>query len=70
VPKAGASLTERELEVAILVAEGLTNSEIGLRLSLAPGTVANHIGHILTRLRLRKRAQVAAWAVRQGYCDL
>jgi DNA-binding NarL/FixJ family response regulator len=62
----GSSANTRELEVAALVAEGLTNAEIAQRLALTRGTVGNHIGHILRALGVRNRAQVAAWAVQQG----
>jgi DNA-binding NarL/FixJ family response regulator len=59
-------LTPREREVAALIAEGLTNAEIAERLTLPPGTVSNHLGHILRALGVRNRAQVAVWAVEQG----
>jgi DNA-binding CsgD family transcriptional regulator len=53
-------LTPRQREVATLIANGLTNMEIAERLVLTPGTVANHIEHILRRLGYRSRSQVAA----------
>ncbi len=59
-------LTRRQQEVAGLVAQGLTNAEIARRLVLTPGTVASHMEHILRRLNLRSRSQVAVWAVEQG----
>ena len=59
-------LTQRQQEVAGLVAEGLTNAEIARRLVLTPGTVANHLEHILRRLNYRSRSQVAVWAVERG----
>ncbi len=59
-------LTARQLEVAACVAEGLTNEEIADRLVLVNGTVANHVQAILTRLGLRNRTQIAAWAVERG----
>jgi DNA-binding CsgD family transcriptional regulator len=59
-------LTSRQQEVVALLAQGLTNREIAERLVLTPGTAANHVEHILTRLGFRNRAQVAAWAARQG----
>ena len=59
-------LTPRQQEVAGLVAEGLSNAEIARRLVLTPGTVANHMEHILRRLNLRSRSQVAVWAVERG----
>ena len=60
------ALTPREREVTALVAEGLSNAEIAERLVLSPGTVSNHLGHIMRALRLRNRVQVAVWAVEQG----
>jgi DNA-binding NarL/FixJ family response regulator len=61
-----AKLTRRQQEVAACVAEGLTNEEIGQRLVLSPGTVANHVEAILRRLDLRSRTQVGVWAVERG----
>ena len=58
------TLTRRQREVAELVTVGLTNAEIAGELVLTTGTVANHIEHILDRLGLRNRAQIAAWAIR------
>jgi DNA-binding CsgD family transcriptional regulator len=54
-------LTPREREVADLVAEGLTNREIAERLVLSERTAQNHVQHVLTKLGLSNRAQVAAW---------
>ena len=59
-------LTLRQREVAGLVREGLTNAEIGQRLVLDPGTVANHVAHILDRLGFRSRSQIAVWAAERG----
>jgi non-specific serine/threonine protein kinase len=56
-----APLTGRELEVASLVADGLTNPEIANRLCLSPRTVGAHLEHIREKLGVRSRAQVAAW---------
>src|SRR4051812_1725422 len=53
------SLTRREREVAELIAEGMSNEQIAERLVLTPGTVANHVAHILSKLRLMSRVQVA-----------
>ena len=61
-----ARLTPREREVASLIASGLTNAEIGERLVLVPGTVANYVERILRKLNLRGRAQIAAWTVEHG----
>lgn len=61
-----ASLSERELEVVRLVAEGLSNKEISSRLSLSDKTVKNHISHILAKMNLTARTQVAVYAIRAG----
>jgi DNA-binding CsgD family transcriptional regulator len=57
-------LSAREFEVARLVAEGLTNRQIAERLTLAPKTISAHIEHILTKLEMARRAEVAAWVTR------
>jgi DNA-binding CsgD family transcriptional regulator len=54
-------LTAREFEVARLVADGLTNIEIGERLGLSPRTVGAHIEHMLAKLSFTRRAEIAAW---------
>jgi DNA-binding CsgD family transcriptional regulator len=54
-------LSEREFEVAELVAAGLTNREIAQRLVVSPKTVSAHITHILTKLGAGRRAEIAAW---------
>jgi len=61
-----AALSERELEVVRLVAEGLSNKEISARLSLSDKTVKNHISHILAKMNLTARTQVAVYAIRAG----
>jgi two-component system, OmpR family, sensor kinase len=60
------ALTPRELEIASLVATGLSNEKIADELSVSRGTVANHVEHILDKLRFRNRVQIAAWAVEHG----
>lgn len=62
-------LSERELEVAQLVAEGLSNPAIAARLYLSRPTVASHVTHILTKLGFSSRAQVAAWVAGQRAGD-
>ena len=62
-------LSDRELEVVRLVAEGLSNKEISTRLSLSDKTVKNHISHILAKLKLTARTQVAVLAIRGGLCS-
>jgi DNA-binding CsgD family transcriptional regulator/pimeloyl-ACP methyl ester carboxylesterase len=59
--KTGPRLTDRELEVAELIAEGLTNQAIASRLSVAPRTAEAHVENIRRKLGVRSRAQVAAW---------
>ena len=59
-------LTTRELEVAGLIAEGLTNSQLAERLFISPRTAAVHVSNILMKLGLSSRAEVAAWVVRRG----
>ena len=56
------SLTRRERQIAELVAEGLTNREIASRLVISYRTVQGHVEHILTKLDLTSRTQVAVWA--------
>jgi len=60
-PAPGPRLTARELEVAELVAEGLTNHSIARRLSVAPRTAEAHVENIRRKLQVRSRAQIAAW---------
>ncbi|HEY8588456.1 MAG TPA: LuxR C-terminal-related transcriptional regulator, partial [Naasia sp.] len=57
-------LSARELEVAMLVAEGATNREIAERLTISPKTAASHIEHILTKLHAARRSEIAAWVAR------
>ena len=61
-----ARITRRQQEIATLLAEGLSNAAIAERLVISEGTVANHIEHILRRLGLQSRTQVAVWAVERG----
>ena len=54
-------LSAREFEVAQRIAEGLTNAEIAARLYVSPKTVSAHVEHILAKLRVARRAEIAAW---------
>jgi DNA-binding CsgD family transcriptional regulator len=60
------ALSPRELEVAELVADGLTNSAIAARLFVSRATVSSHVTHILGKLGFTSRAQIAAWVVSTG----
>ncbi len=54
-------LTTREFEVARLIANGLTNAEIAGELSIAPKTASAHVEHILAKLGVARRAEIATW---------
>ena len=56
-----AALGKRELEVARLVADGLSNKQIAARLFISDRTAATHVGNILNKLGFNSRAQVATW---------
>jgi DNA-binding CsgD family transcriptional regulator len=58
-------LSPREIEVADLVAEGLSNPAIARRLYVSRATVASHVAHILTKLGFSSRAQIAVWAAQR-----
>ena len=58
------ALSSREAEVASLVAEGLTNRQIGERLVISERTAQNHVQHILTKLGFTTRSQIATWRTR------
>ncbi len=61
-----ARLTEREREVLALVAQGLSNEEIAVRLYLSPLTTKTHVSHIMTKLCARDRAQLVVIAYESG----
>lgn len=62
-PRTPSPLTKRESEILALVAEGLTNREIGQRLFISSKTVEHHVSRILGKLNLRNRAEAAAYAL-------
>jgi NarL family two-component system response regulator LiaR len=61
-----ADLSEREIEVLRLVAEGLNNAEIAGRLTISEKTVKSHVSNILGKLHLADRTQAAVYAWREG----
>jgi len=63
-------LTERELEILKLVAQGLPNLEIAERLVISERTVRTHVSNILSKLHLANRTQAALYALREGLTHL
>jgi DNA-binding NarL/FixJ family response regulator len=59
-------LSERELDVLRLIANGKDNAEIARELVISPKTVKNHISNILVKLQIENRIQAAVYAVRSG----
>jgi NarL family two-component system response regulator LiaR len=66
LPPAENPLTEREIEVLQLVAQGLSNNEVAGRLVISERTVAGHVRNILAKLHLASRTQAALYAIRTG----
>ncbi|HSH76136.1 MAG TPA: response regulator transcription factor [Longimicrobiales bacterium] len=64
-----AALTNREREVLLLVAEGLTNREIGDRLEISPRTVETHRERVMAKLRIRSVAGLTRFVVEHGLDD-
>jgi len=58
---AAGPLARRELEVSQLIAEGLTNKQIGAQLFISERTVASHVRSIMDKLGFNNRAQIAVW---------
>jgi NarL family two-component system response regulator LiaR len=65
-PDSPETLTDRETEVLILIADGMSNKEIGLELSIGEKTVKTHVSNILGKLGVLSRTQAALQAVRMG----
>jgi NarL family two-component system response regulator LiaR len=70
LPPTEEPLTEREVEVLKLVAQGLTNQEIADNLVIGEGTVRTHMSNILSKLHLANRTQAALYALREGLAPL
>jgi two-component system, NarL family, response regulator LiaR len=66
----GGHLTERELEVVQLVAQGRSNHEIAEKLVISEKTVKTHISNVLSKLHLGDRTQLAIYALKKGLVDL
>src|SRR3954447_24609542 len=63
-------LTDRELDTLKLVAQGLTNREIGEELSISENTVKNHVRNILEKLHLHSRMEAVMYAVKENLLDI
>ena len=59
-------MSERELEVVAPVAAGFTNRAIAEKLFLSPRTVEKHVEHVMDKLGVGSRAEIAAWHARQA----
>ena len=70
LPPAEEPLTAREVDVLRLVAQGLSNQEIGEKLVVSERTVRNHVSNILGKLHLANRTQAALYALREGLASL
>lgn len=66
LPPTEEPLTEREMDVLRLVAQGLANQEIAESLMIGVGTVRTHVSNILAKLHLANRTQAALYALREG----
>jgi two-component system, NarL family, response regulator LiaR len=70
LPPTSDPLTEREVDVLRLVAQGLSNDEIAEKLTLSERTVRTHVTNILGKLHLANRTQAALYALREGIAKL
>jgi NarL family two-component system response regulator LiaR len=70
LPPTEEPLTERELDILRLVAQGLPNLEIAEQLVISERTVRTHVSNILSKLHLANRTQAAVYALREGLTDL
>jgi len=65
----GHPLSRREVEVAVLIAQGLTSKEVGRKLFIERGTVDTHVQHIYNKLQIESRPQLAVWLVDHGLLE-
>jgi len=70
LPPADQPLTEREVEVLVLVARGLSNQDIGTSLFISERTVRTHVSNILGKLHLANRTQATLYALKEGLVTL
>ena len=63
-------LSDREREVLVLIADGMTSAKIAERLFLSPHTVQTHRDHIMTKLDLHSRVELTKYAIRKGLIQL
>ena len=63
------NLSPREMEIVCLIAKGCSNKEIARTLNIAETTVKIHVQHVLRKLNLSSRVQVAVFASAEGLCD-
>lgn len=70
LPPVDEPLTEREVEVLIFVARGLSNQDIADRLVISERTVRTHVSNILSKLHLANRTQAALYALKEGLASL
>lgn len=70
LPPSDEPLTEREAEVVILVAQGLSNQDIANKLVISERTVRTHVSNILGKLHLANRTQAALYALKEGWTSL
>jgi len=70
LPSTEEPLTEREMDVLRLVAQGLSNQEIAESLVIGVGTVRTHVSNILSKLHLANRTQAALYALQEGLTPL
>ncbi|ACO48191.1 LuxR C-terminal-related transcriptional regulator [Deinococcus deserti] len=65
-PPAQGGLTSRERDVVALVAAGMSDKRVAQVLGISMGTVSKHVGHVLEKLELRNRVELARWAIEHG----